>query len=243
MTTSFGSLESQAMQAGERPALTDMVDQPDTSRFGDLSSIVQLYPSVLYLMPGESKEVRYVMEGAGPPQLDKLAYLMFFDVSATPRQFARQDQLPSPRPNNRTAIVSTRIPGIYIPETNISQTLRAVLESISNMPGGGVNITLLIETPAIPFAGQVVILGENGQNLGQLDLLVYTRSRVYVSVICFSWRLHHSEVHSGSGHNLLPHPYEFRWIYSDQRFRKAHEENRTDSRVTTKDNLGYGGDK
>ena len=178
VTTSFGYLESQAMQGGRRPALTDMVDQPDTSRFGDLSSIVQLYPSVLYLMPGERKEVRYVMEGARPPQLDKLAYTMFFDVSATPRQFARQDQLPSPRPNNRTAIVSTRIPGIYIPETSISQTLEAVLESISNMPGGGVNITLLIETPAIPFAGQVVILGENGQNLGQTDLLVYTRSRV-----------------------------------------------------------------
>ncbi|MXX97846.1 MAG: hypothetical protein F4065_02730 [Rhodothermaceae bacterium] len=54
----------------------------------------------------------------------------------------------------------------------------AVLESTSNMPEGGVNVTVLIETPAIPFAGQVVILGENGQNLGQTDLLVYTRSRV-----------------------------------------------------------------
>ena len=178
VTTSFGYLESQGMQGGERPAMTDMVDQPDTSRFGDLSSIVQLYPSVLYLMPGESKEVRYVMEGANPPQVDKLAYTMFFDVSATPRQYARQDQLPSPQPNNRTAIISTRIPGIYIPETNIFQTLRAVLESISTLPGGGVNITLLIETPAIPFAGQVVILGENDQILGQTDLLVYTRSRV-----------------------------------------------------------------
>ena len=185
VTTSFGYLESQAMQGGGRPALTDMVDQPDTSRFGDLSSIVQLYPSVLHLMPGERKEVKYVMEGASPLQLDKLAYTMFFDVSATPRQFARQDQLPPPRPNNRTAVVSTRIPGIYIPETNISQTLRAVLESISTTPGGGVNITLLIETTAIPFAGQVVILGENGQNLGQTDLLVYTRSRVTYQLSAF----------------------------------------------------------
>lgn len=178
VTTSFGYLESQVMQAGERPALTDMVDQPDTSRFGDLSSIVKLYPSVLNLMPGESKEVRYAMEDGSPPRLDKMAYTMFFDVSATPRQFARQDQLPAPRSNNRTAIISTRIPGIYIPETKVPQPLRAVLESISNLPGGTVNITLLIETSAIPFAGKVVILGENGQNLGQTDLLVYTRSRV-----------------------------------------------------------------
>ena len=178
VTTSFGYLESQAVQGGERPALTGMVGQPDTSRFGDLSSIVQLYPSVLNLMPGESKEVRYAMEDASPPELDKLAYTMFIDVSATPRQFAKQDQLPSPRPDNRTAIISTRIPGIYIPQTAISQPLRAVLESISSMPEGRVNITLLIETPAFPFAGQVVILGENGKNLGQTDLLVYTRSRV-----------------------------------------------------------------
>ena len=178
VTTSFGYLESQAVRGGERPAITGMVDQPDTSRFGDLSSIVQLYPSVLNLMPGESKEVRYAMESASPPEFDKLAYTMFFDVSATPRQYARQDQLPLPRPNNRTAIISTRIPGIYIPETNISQPVRAELESISNMPGGGVSLTLLIETPGTPFAGTVVILGDNGQNLGQTDLLVYTRSRV-----------------------------------------------------------------
>ncbi|MCY3488283.1 MAG: hypothetical protein OXH34_07560, partial [Bacteroidetes bacterium] len=178
VTTSFGYLESQVMQGGERPVLTDMVDQPDTSRFGDLSSIVKLYPSVLNLMPGESKEVRYAMEGASPSQLDNLAYTMFFDVSVAPRQYARQDQLPSLRPNNRTAIISTRIPGVYIPETSTSQSLMVVLESISNMPEGGVNMTVLIETPAIPFAGQVVILGENGQNLGQTDLLVYTRSRV-----------------------------------------------------------------
>ena len=178
VTTSFGYLESQVMQGGEGPIPTDMVDQPDTSRFGDLSSIVKLYPSVLNLMPGERKEVRYAIEGASPSQLDKLAYTMFFDVSVAPRQYARQDQLPSLRPNNRTAIISTRIPGVYIPETNTSQPLMVVLESISDMPEGGVNVTFLIETPAIPFAGQVVILGENGQNLGQTDLLVYTRSRV-----------------------------------------------------------------
>ncbi|MCY3593721.1 MAG: hypothetical protein OXH01_00575 [Bacteroidetes bacterium] len=178
VTTSFGYLESQAMQGGERPVLSDIVDQPDTSRFGDLSSILKLYPSVLSLMPGESKEVRYAMEGASPSQLDKLAYTMFFDVSVAPRQYARQDQLPSLQSNNRTAIISTRIPGVYIPENNTSQPLMAALESISNMPEGGMNVTFLIETPAIPFAGQVVILGENGQNLGQTDLLVYTRSRV-----------------------------------------------------------------
>lgn len=180
VTTSFGHLESQVTQDDPIRRLTDIVNQPDTSRLGDLSNIVQLYPSVFGLMPGESKEVRYAIEDASISQLDKLAYAMFFDISAVPLQYARQDQLPSPHPNNRTAIISTRIPGVYISETNTSRPLMAVLESISNMPEREVSVTLLIEAPVIPFAGQVVILGENGQELGQTDLLVYTRSRVTI---------------------------------------------------------------
>ncbi len=153
-----------------------VVEDASGSHLGDLSQVVDIHPNVLVLQPGEKGLVRYgVQEGA----LAAMArgYAAFFDVVSEPRQYVRSDQMPEEVLGGRTARVTMRVPGVYVPGEGASQ-LRAALSSISYV--GSMSATFLVETQDHPFVGEVVAYDGDGRELGRRETLVYTRSRVRV---------------------------------------------------------------
>ena len=154
-----------------------VVEDVSGSHLGDLSQVVDIRPGVLVLMPGEKGLVRYgVKEGALAAMAER-GYAAFFDVVSEPRQYVRSDQMPEEVSGDRTARVTMRVPGVYVPGEGASQ-LRAVLLSISYV--GSLSATFLVETQDHPFAGEVVAYDGDGRELGRRETLVYTRSRVRI---------------------------------------------------------------
>ena len=147
------------------------------SRLGDLSQVVDIHPRVLVLMPGEKGFVRYgVREGVLAAMVEK-GYAAFFDVVSEPRQYVRSDRMPEEVTGEKTARVTMRVPGVYVPAEGASQ-LRAALSSISYV--GSLSATFLLETADHPFVGEVVAYDGDGRELGRRETLVYTRSRVRI---------------------------------------------------------------
>ena len=156
-----------------------VVEDASGSHLGDLSEVVDIHPGVLVLMPGEKGLIRYgVKEGALAAMAQK-GYAAFFDVVSEPRQYVRSDQMPEEVTGDRTARVTMRVPGVYVPGEGASQ-LRAALLSISYV--GSLSATFLVETQDHPFAGEVVAYDGDGRELGRRETLVYTRSRVRISL-------------------------------------------------------------
>ena len=154
-----------------------VVEDASGSHLGDLSQVVDIHPNVLVLQPGEKGLVRYgVQEGALAAVAEK-GYAAFFDVVSEPRQYVRSDQMPEEVLGDRTARVTMRVPGVYVPGEGASQ-LRAALSSISYV--GSMSATFLVETQDHPFVGEVVAYDGDGRELGRRETLVYTRSRVRV---------------------------------------------------------------
>ena len=154
-----------------------VVEDTEGSPLADLSQVVDIYPGVVVLMPGEKGLVRYgVQEGALAAMSEK-GYAAFFDVVSSPRQYVRSDRMPEEVSGDRTARVTMRIPGVYVPGEGASQ-LRATLLSISFV--GSLSATFLLETQDHPFAGEVMAYDGEGRELGRRETLVYTRSRVRV---------------------------------------------------------------
>ena len=154
-----------------------VVEDASGSHLGDLSKVVDIHPGVLVLQPGEKGLVRYgLQEGALAAMADK-GYATFFDVVSSPRQYVRSDRMPEEVAGDRTARVTMRVPGVYVPGEGASQ-LRAALLSISYV--GSLSATFLLETEDHPFAGEVVAYDGDGRELGRRETLVYTRSRVRV---------------------------------------------------------------
>ena len=154
-----------------------VVEDASGSHLGDLSRVVDIHPGVLVLMPGEKGLVRYgVEEGALASMVEK-GYAAFFDVVSEPRQYVRSDRMPEEVAGDRTARVTMRIPGVYVPGEGASQ-LRAALLSISYV--GSLSATFLLETQDHPFVGEVLAYDGEGRELGRRETLVYTRSRVRI---------------------------------------------------------------
>ena len=154
-----------------------VVEDASGSHLGDLSQVVDIHPNVLVLQPGEKGLVRYgVQEGALAAVAEK-GYAAFFDVVSEPRQYVRSDQMPEEVLGDRTARVTMRVPGVYVPGEGASQ-LRAALSSISYV--GSMSATFLLETADHPFVGEVVAYDGDGRELGRRETLVYTRSRVRI---------------------------------------------------------------
>ena len=167
----FGYTE--ATENGREVVVEDTLD----SRLGDLSEVVDIHPGVLVLMPGEKGLIRYgVKEGALAAMAEK-GYAAFFDVVSEPRLYVRSDQMPEEISGDRTARVTMRVPGVYVPAEGTSQ-LRATLLSISFV--GSMSATFLLETTDHPFVGEVVAYDGDGRELGRRETLVYTRSRVRI---------------------------------------------------------------
>ena len=154
-----------------------VIESPDGSRLGDLSQVVDIHPGVLVLMPGEKGLVRYGVQEGALAAMEEQGYAAFFDVVSSPRQYVRTDRMPEEVTGERTARVTMRVPGVYVPGEGASQ-LRATLLSLSY--GVSMSATFLLETQDRPFAGEVVAYDGQGRELGRRETLVYTRSRVRV---------------------------------------------------------------
>ena len=154
-----------------------VVEDTSGSHLGDLSSVVNIRPNVLVLQPGEKGLVRYGIEEGALGAMGEKGYAAFFDVASEPRQYVRSDRMPEEVAGDRTARVTMRIPGVYVPREGASQ-LRATLVSISFV--GSPSATFLVETEDRPFAGEVVAYDGDGRELGRRETLVYTRSRVRI---------------------------------------------------------------
>ncbi len=154
-----------------------VVEDASGSHLGDLSQVVDIHPGVLVLMPGEKGLVRYGMQEGALAAMAEKGYAAFFDVVSSPRQYVRSDRMPEEVSGDRTARVTMRVPGVYVPGEGASQ-LRAALLSISFV--GPMSATFLLETQDHPFAGEVVAYDGDGRELGRRETLVYTRSRVRI---------------------------------------------------------------
>ena len=155
-----------------------VVEDPSSSRLGDLSGLVEMYPQALVLQPGEQRVVRY---GVREDSLEALkatgeaGYAAFFEISSAPRQYIRADWLPEESTGENMARVTMRVPGAYAPEA-ASPSLRAELLSVS--AGASPSAMFLLETEGAPFLGEVAAYDEDGREIGRSRTLVYTRSRV-----------------------------------------------------------------
>ena len=154
-----------------------VVEDASGSPLGDLSSVVDIHPGVLVLQPGEKGLVRYGMQEGVLAAMAEKGYAAFFDVVSAPRQYVRTDQMPEEVAGDRTARVTMRVPGVYVPGEGASQ-LRAALLSISYV--SSLSATFLVETADHPFVGEVVAYDGDGRELGRRETLVYTRSRVRI---------------------------------------------------------------
>ncbi len=154
-----------------------VVEDASDSRLGDLSQVVDIHPGVLVLQPGEKGLIRYGVQEGALAAMEEQGYAAFFDVVSSPRQYVRTDRMPEEVTGERTARVTMRVPGVYVPGEGASQ-LRATLLSLSY--GVSMSATFLVETQDRPFAGEVVAYDGQGRELGRRETLVYTRSRVRV---------------------------------------------------------------
>ncbi len=153
-----------------------VVEDVSASRFGDLSEIVNIYPRILTLTPGERGVVRYGVREEALSSLEEAGYAAFFEVTSSPRRYARADRLPEGVVvSDGTGRASMSIPGAYAPDASAPR-LTATLLSLSE--GASLAATFLLETDRVPFAGEAVAYDGEGRELGRSETLVYTRSRV-----------------------------------------------------------------
>ena len=171
MSARFGYTE--ADEDGSETMVEDIAGSP----LGDLSALVDIHPRVLVLMPGEKGLVRYGVKEGAHAAMARQGYAAFFDVVSQPRRYAALDRMPEGVTEDRTARVTMRLPGVYVPAEGASQ-LSARLLSISY--AGSLSATFLLETSDHPFAGEVVAYDGDGRELGRRETLVYTRSRVRI---------------------------------------------------------------
>ena len=167
----FGYTE--ATETGREVVVEDVAD----SDLGDLSSVVDIHPGVLVLQPGEKGLIRYGVNEEAHAAMAQKGYAAFFDVVSQPRRYADLDRMPEEVAGDRTARVTMRVPGVYVPGDGASR-LRATLLSVSYV--GSLSATFLLETLDRPFVGEVVAYDGDGRELGRREALVYTRSRVRI---------------------------------------------------------------
>ena len=129
--------------------------------------------------PSEEGLMRHGVRADTMASLTASGYAAFFEVTSAPHQYVRTDQLPQAATDGKTAHVTMRIPGAYAPD-EAAPSLRAELISVSQ--GASPSATFLVETERAPFFGEMVAYDGDGTELGRRQTLVYTRSRVRMSL-------------------------------------------------------------
>lgn len=163
VSTEFGYRETQ--EAGQ-------VLVTSTDELGNMAELISVYPNVVVLLPGETKQLHYAIPERELHRMEDRGYAAIFNFTVTPRAYIDQSSAPVAE---QSARVTFQVPAAYIPERGPEQ-LRATLESRTSQ-----GAVMLIETDSYPFYGHVVVQDNNsGEELGRSEVLVYTRSQVYI---------------------------------------------------------------
>ncbi len=136
---------------------------------GNLVTALSVYPGIVVLLPGETKQVQSAVTGP----MEERGYAGMFNFTVTPRSYI--DQLRTPGPAGPARIVF-QIPALYIPDSEPA-LLRADMESQTEEA-----LIVVFETDTVPFYGQVLVFEDGGREVGRSDLLVVTRSRVRIAL-------------------------------------------------------------
>jgi len=136
---------------------------------GDLATALSVYPGMVVLLPGETKQV----QAAITEPVEERGHAGMFNFTVTPRSYIDQRRTPAPAGPAR---ITFQAPGVYVPDRS-PEPLRAHLESRTEEA-----LIVVFETDTVPFYGQVLVLEDSGRELGRADLLVVTRSRVPIAL-------------------------------------------------------------
>ncbi len=136
---------------------------------GDLTTALSVFPGVVVLLPGETKQVR----SAITEPMEERGYAGMFNFTVTPRSYIDQRRTPAPA---GLARVVFQVPAVYVPDSGPAP-LRAQVASQTEEA-----LIVVFETDTVPFYGQVRVLDSGGQEVGRSDLLVVTRSRVRIAL-------------------------------------------------------------
>lgn len=145
-----------------------LVTDPGTGP-GNLATALSVFPGVVVLLPGETKQV----QSAISEPLEGRGYAGLFNFAVTPRSYIDQRRAPVPAAPAR---IMFQIPAVFIPGSEPTP-LRVQIESQTEEA-----LMVVFETDTIPFYGQVLVLEEDGREVGRSDLLVVTRSRVRIAL-------------------------------------------------------------
>ena len=145
-----------------------LVSDPGTGP-GNLATDLSVYPGVVLLLPGETKQV----QSAISESLEERGYAGMFNFAVTPRSYIDQRRAPVPAAPAR---IMFQVPAVYIPGSEPAP-LRAQVESQTEEA-----LIVVFETDAAPFYGKVLVLDDEGREVGRSDLLVVTRSRVRIAL-------------------------------------------------------------
>lgn len=137
---------------------------------GNLAMALSVYPGVVVLQPGETKQV----QSAITVPVEERSAAGMFNFTVTPRSYIDQSLAPVP---DGLARIMFQVPAFYIPDSG-PEPLRAQVESQTEEA-----LTVVLETDAVPFYGQVRVLEDGGREVGRSDLLVVTRSRVRIALM------------------------------------------------------------
>ena len=145
-----------------------LVNDPGTGP-GNLATALSMYPGVVVLLPGETKQV----QSAISEPIEERGYAGMLNFAVTPRSYIDQRRAPVPAAPAR---IMFQIPAVYIPGSEPAP-LRAQVESQTEAA-----LIVVFETDTVPFYGQVLVLDDGGREVGRSDLLVVTRSRVRITL-------------------------------------------------------------
>ena len=141
-----------------------------TGDLANLAEVISIRPSVILLLPGETKQVHYAIPEQELEKMENRGYAGMFNFTATSRTYIEQR-----RPiAEQQARIMFQSPAVYIPERG-PQHLGVTVESRTDQA-----VQLLIKTDMYPFYGYAVIEEASGRELGRSEILVYTQSRVRI---------------------------------------------------------------
>ena len=165
VTAQYGVLE-----ADSSGAVTNLT-LGSAGQIGDLTARLTFFPERVILSPGESRVLRYMVEGADAlPDGGHIALMHFTMVE---RAAVPQDAAPA-----MAAALTIRY-SVVAPLTLLSHTSTPTLTAKALTASDSTLTVLLVNTSRHPFVGSVRVV-DRGVTLGSVTAAVHTRTRIEV---------------------------------------------------------------
>ena len=143
---------------------------PVTGDLENLATLISVHPSVVLLLPGETKQVHFAIPEQEFGKMKEQGYAGIFNFTATSRTYIDQN-----RPiAEQQARITFQAPAVYIPGRGPEKLPVTIVSRTDQI------LEILIKTDSYPFYGHAVIEDNSGRELGKSEILVYTQSRVQI---------------------------------------------------------------